>query len=200
MIDRMRTDRILADWDRLSRKARPPGVPRRTVVTTGLSGPTVTGLAALVVAIAAASVWLGLQPDRGSLGTGEAASPTEAWGPLAVVPPSSAVMEALAAGTLRITDTCVFLEKAGGELELLVWPADRTTWNADARAITLENLDGSAVTFRDGDRVSFGGGDSVGESGVSGEEWVRQTDWVAPPAPSCPIDAHWYVGEVPSER
>jgi hypothetical protein len=176
-------------------------MPRRTVVTTALPGSTLAGIAVLVVAIAAMSLWLRLPQQDGSFGPGAPESSTSAWGPLAVVPPSSGVMEALTAGTLRITDACVFLEEPGGNIALLVWPADRTAWNAEEQAITLENLDGSAVTLRDGDPVSLGGGgDSVAESGVSGEEWVRQTDWVAPPAPSCPIDAHWYVGEIPSNR
>jgi hypothetical protein len=71
-------------------------------------------------------------------------------------------------------DSQLSLEEAGNDLLLLVWPADRTTWNGEEHAVTLENLDGSAVTLRDGDRVSLGGGgDSVAESGVSGEEWVR---------------------------
>lgn len=57
------------------------------------------------------------------------------------MPPPNAVMEALTTGTLRITDECVFLEEPGGNVALLVCPADRTTWNADEQAITRENLD-----------------------------------------------------------
>ena len=31
-------------------------------------------------------------------------------------------------------------------LSRLVWPAERTTWEPDQRATTLENLDGSTLT------------------------------------------------------
>jgi hypothetical protein len=76
------------------------------------------------------------------------ATPTDAsdakWGPLAVVPPQDGADTARTEGTLRITDTCVFLDGPSGP-ELLVWPADRTTWNAQTRAITFANFDGSTV-------------------------------------------------------
>ncbi len=99
-------------------------------------------------------------------------------------------------GTLRVTDTCVFLE-SGGEVALLFWPADRTTWEAESRAITFENLDGNVATVADGDHVVLGGGGAgEAESGISGEEWVRRTDWVAPPDLSCPLDPRWGVGAV----
>lgn len=104
---------------------------------------------------------------------------------------------ALTAGTLRITDACVFLEEADDEHSLLVWPADATEWSAELRAITFENRDGSTATLRDGERVTFGGGgDGVEESGIPGREWVGRIEWVAPPASSCPIEARWGVGEV----
>lgn len=122
------------------------------------------------------------------------------WGPLAVVP-SAGGEEALNTGRLRITQTCVFLETAGGEAELLVWPVDRTRWDASPGTIGFTNSDGSEVTLRDRDAVSFGGGgDSTAESGVSGEEWAAGIDWVAPPDPSCPKEIRWYVNEVVSPR
>ncbi len=118
------------------------------------------------------------------------------WGPLAVVP-SAGGEAALNTGTLRITETCVFLDTAGGESELLVWPADRTRWDASAGTVGFTNSDGSEVNLRDGELVSFGGGgDSTVEGGVSGEEWVARTQWVARPDPSCPMEIRWYVNEV----
>lgn len=196
-----RADRIIADWDRVSRQASPPALRPRTVVTTALAGPSIAGIAILVVAIAAAGVWLSLPRGDGSPGAGASASATQTWGPLAVVPPSRGFGEALAAGTLHITDTCVFLEEAGDDLALLVWPADRTTWNADERAVIFENVDGSTVWLRDGERVTFGGGgDSVAESGIPGEEWANRTEWISRPAASCPIDARWTVAEVVTDR
>lgn len=200
-MDRSRADRILAEWDSLSRGARRPAMPRRTVVTTALSGVPIAGIAVVVLAIAAAGVWLGLPRGGGSPGAGASAASTDIWGPLAVVPASSGFGEALATGTLHITETCAFLEEAGDDLAMLVWPAGRTTWDQDKRSITLENLDGSALSMRDGDRVSLGGGgDSVTEGGVSGEEWVARTEWVARPAATCPMDARWFVGEVVIDR
>lgn len=193
-MNRTDPDRILADWDRVSRQARPPALPHRTVITSTLPGSTIAGVAILIVAVAAGSVWLGLPREEGSPGVG---APAVAWGPLAVAPASDGMGEALTSGTLRITDTCVFLEEAGGDQALLVWPADRTTWSSDTRAITLENLDKSSVTFRDGDRVTFGGGgDTTAEGGVSSEEWIANTAWIARPAATCPLDSRWFVGDV----
>lgn len=121
------------------------------------------------------------------------------WGRLAVVPPAQGSGDALNTGTLRITEACVVLETAGGETELLVWPADRTRWDPTAGAIGFTNADGTEVTLRDGELVSFGGGgDGTAESGVSGEEWVARVDWVARPDPSCPMEIRWWVNEVVS--
>lgn len=124
------------------------------------------------------------------------ASPVDTWGPLAVRPPEDGTDTGRAEGTLRITDTCVYLD-AAGELTLLTWPADRTTWNGASHAITFENVDGTVVTIGDDDRVVLGGGgDREAESGVSGEEWINGRKWVAPPASSCSLDSRWGVGAV----
>lgn len=133
----------------------------------------------------------------GPSGSDRPAGGAGAWGPLAVVPPLQGFDAALAVGALHITDVCVFLEETGGDQSLLVWPADQTTWEAAARAIHFTNVDGTGVTLRDGDRVTFGGGgDSTKESGLSGAEWVERLEWVARPDPSCPIDVRWSVNEV----
>ncbi len=116
------------------------------------------------------------------------------WGPLAVVPPQDGADTARTEGTLRITDACVFLDGLG-ERVLLVWPADRTTWNAKTRAITFANFDGSTVSAGDGTEVALGGsGDSSEESGTTSEEWLARTPWVAPPAEGCPAESWWWVG------
>lgn len=116
------------------------------------------------------------------------------WGPLAVVPPQDGADTARTEGTLRITDACVFLDGPGGPV-LLVWPADRTSWNAGVRTIAFSNFDGSTVSA--GDRtpvVLGGGGDSSEESGTTSQEWLARTPWVAAPAASCPVESWWWVG------
>ena len=124
-------------------------------------------------------------PSSGSGGT---------WGPLAVVPPQEGADTARTEGTLRITDTCVFLDGPGGPV-LLVWPADRTTWNAQARTIAFSNFDGSTVSAGDGTPVVLGGsGESNEEGGSRTEAWLARTPWVARPADSCPLDSRWWVG------
>jgi hypothetical protein len=116
------------------------------------------------------------------------------WGPLAVVPPQEGADTARTEGTLRITDACVFLDTPGGP-SLLVWPADRTTWDAQTSTITFANFDGSLVSAGDGTAVVLGGsGDSKDESGTTTEAWLARTPWVARPADSCPLDSRWWVG------
>lgn len=116
------------------------------------------------------------------------------WGPLAVVPPQDGADTARTEGTLRITGTCVFLVERGGPV-LLVWPVDRTTWNAERGTITFANFDGSTVSVGDGTRVVLGGGgDSNDEAGTTTEDWLARTTWVAPPDAACPLDARWWVG------
>ena len=118
------------------------------------------------------------------------------WGPLAVIPPQDGADTARTEGTLRITDACVHVEWRG-QLTFLFWPADRTIWDAEARAITFRNFDGTFATVSDGDSVVLGGsGDSAAESGITDEQWVSSMRWVAPPAASCSLDQRWGVGGV----
>lgn len=125
---------------------------------------------------------------------GPAASHT--WGPLAVVPPQSGMDMSRTEGTVRITDSCVFLE-SGADLTLLVWPEDRTAWDAETRTIAFANVDGGRVTLGDGMRVAIGGsGESIEESGLTVEAWLGRTPWVSRPAASCPLDSYWAVGDV----
>lgn len=124
------------------------------------------------------------------------AGQTPEWGPLAVAPPPEGQGEALIHGTLQVTDECVLLKEQGDDV-LLVWPADRTTWNPDARTVTFENPNGGTVTIEGGDDVRIGGGGSgVDEDGVSNEEYVSRREWVLSPKPSCVTDTRWGVGSV----
>lgn len=125
-------------------------------------------------------------------------SSAEKWGPLAVLngPPSGD--DASTAGTLRIGEECVTLEAAGGEVTLLVWPTEGTTWKPDPSII--EYSDGQeTVELSDGDDVTFGGGgDSVDEGGLSQGEWVDSIEgWASEPDRSCPADVRWFVGGLP---
>jgi hypothetical protein len=181
--------------------ARPPQGSRRPTSRR----PLAIGGAALVFALIAVTLVarptgpdrFGASPPASSSGsTPSSGSPANTWGPLAVIPPQDGADTARDEGTLRITDTCVTLERAG-EVQLLFWPADRTTWDGVARAVTFENFDGTVVTVSDGDDVVLGGGgDSELESGRSGEEWVDGMEWVAPPDTSCPLETRWGVGAV----
>lgn len=149
--------------------------------------PTVT--TSLEPSASTSTATLSLSPQASSFTTGP-------WGPLAVVPPQDGADTARNEGMLRITDTCVTLERLG-EVTLLYWPADRTTWNEESRTITFRNFDGTIVTVEDGVDVVVGGsGDSEEERGLTGEKWVDSIDWVAPPAPSCPLVSRWAVGAV----
>jgi hypothetical protein len=135
----------------------------------------VSTAALLVLAVAVGGALLG--GPAGDLSEG-----SDPWGPLAVMEMSGG-MDALTTGVLRVTDRCVFLETAGGESELLVWPADRTRWDEATGTIRFTN-------------PPAGGGDSTDEGGVAPAEWVASIDWVAAPDPSCPMDIRWYLSSV----
>lgn len=118
------------------------------------------------------------------------------WGPLAIVPPQSGMDTTATQGTLRITDTCVFLEGPTGPT-VLYWPSDQTRWDPKMRAIRFDNGDGEVVSAQDGATVSLGGsGSSAAGGGPSAEEWVGSWSWVVPPDSSCPLDQRWLVGQI----
>ena len=196
-------------------RARPDGValgPTLVGRTAGSSRRTSTrrplalGGAALALTLIAVALVAG-PTGRDRFGSSPAASssgsvppsgsPAVAWGPLAVVPPQDGADSARNEGTLRITETCVTMERRG-VVTLLTWPADRTTWDGASRTITFENFDGTIVTVADGDDIVVGGsgsgGESEGEPGMSAEAWIESREWVAPPARSCPLEVRWDVG------
>jgi len=158
-------------------------------------GPLIAGLAILVAAIAAVGVayWWA---ERTGAGLPASGSDSTSWGPLAVVDFDTGA-EALTAGTIRVTATCVTLEQRGNEPSVLVWYDKRTKWNAEAGEIVLQNRDGSNVILRNGEQVRFsGGGDLVAEGGAPGDEWIAGIDWVSKPDPACPNDSRWFVNEI----
>ena len=112
------------------------------------------------------------------------------WGPLAVVEATGDM--ARTEGTLRIVDGCLLLESDGEHL-LLVWPADRTRWNAIDRAISFTTLAGEDVTIESGQAVVLtGGGSSVEEDGPG---WAADIDWVQAPHDACLTDGAWFVND-----
>lgn len=128
-------------------------------------------------------------------GTATDGSADDTWGPLAVLsgPPSDD--EALIAGSLQIGEDCVTLEEVGGEMVLLVWPSDGTSWNPESKVIEYSDGD-RTIELSHGDEVAFGGGgDSVAEGGLSTPEWIGSVDgWASEPERSCPARARWFVG------
>lgn len=131
----------------------------------------------------------------------ESASPTNGpavteWGPLAVVPGSEAGDGALVRGSLQIDDRCVLLDEQGEDV-LLVWPADRTAWNAEGGTVTFIRNNGQVARLRGGDQVSLGGGGSSrGEDGLAADEFMAGIDWVAEPDPECVVDSRWFIYEL----
>ena len=117
------------------------------------------------------------------------------WGPLAAARGSGGD-QALASGTLVITDRCTFLE-SGGERTLLVWPAEQTSWNPLTATIIFKPLRGQPIEVRNGQLVSLGGGgSSQAEDGLVGEAWAARFDWASPPAPECLVENRWSVTDV----
>lgn len=158
----------------------------------------------VALAAAAASVVVAVaigQPvlrGWGQDGSGDATG--TGWGPLAAMDMDGG-MDALTVGVLHITDRCVLLETAGGQSELLVWPADRTRWDESTRTIQFTNPPfGPEFTLGDGQQLSLGGGgDGTDEGGISPAEWVASIDWVSAPDRSCPMDVRWFVSSVAAQ-
>lgn len=168
------------------------------------AGRSINVLGALLAAIVAGCASPGPSPFFPSTlpSTPPTEEPSESqsaavnWGPLAVVPGEDSADTARTEGTLRITDTCVFVVERGGPV-LLMWPADRTTWDAAQRTITFANFDGTSATVRDGGSVVLGGGGgSSAESGMEIQVWLAQMHWVARPKGGCPLDPYWAVGDL----
>ncbi len=195
-MDRKHSDRVLLEWDRLTRTTPRPVVSRQRDWTTKVAAIAVAGTVAVAIALLTTNLLADLRQDGTRTGAEPLPTTSTAWGPLAVVPASRASAEARTMGTLHITESCVLLMEPDGAASLLIWPSNRTAWLPGEEAIQFTNLDRTTVTVRDGDRVILsGGGASIAEGGISGEEFVTKTDWVATPRPTCPADVRWKVGD-----
>lgn len=109
-------------------------------------------------------------------------SSQQEWGPLTVVPPRGGGTDAGTAGTLRISATCVVLQRDDGSTRELVWDSSRASWLGGAIEFANEE---ERLQLSDGDYVEVGGAD-IG---------TVQLDWVHGPHSSCP-DTRWLVYDV----
>jgi hypothetical protein len=126
--------------------------------------------------------------------TGCMTAPDVSWGPLAVARVDFG-MGARNQGMLVITERCVFIER-DGERELLLWPADRTSWSTEADEIHFRRSNGEVIKRRDGQPVVLGGGSfETTVDGPNGEKVPREVDWIAEPDPSC-AEPRWLVSDV----
>lgn len=152
--------------------------------------------AAVAVGVAVTLAGCGTGEQTSQPGDAEHDEEGSAWGPLAVQAPREGTMDALARGTLRIGDQCVFLQTPAGKT-LIVWPADRTRWDEDRAGVVFDDADADTVRLADGDRVTSTGGFDQG--GTPSEEWVP-VDWVSPPGQACETDVRWILGGINRDR
>ena len=124
---------------------------------------------------------------------------TAPWGPLAVVnqPPNGDF--ARTEGVMRLTGECAMLEVLNGDVLLLVWPADATTWQPESKTILSRGFGGEVVAVGDGQEVVLSGSGTpfIGpEAEMTMAEWVAAREWEAAPRGSCTSDQAWSIGEV----
>lgn len=205
--DRELVDLLRRYEARLPADTEPPLLARRSPLPAWALAAVGGGLP--VVAVLVANLWSSAPPvgdasptaapSEPTASTAPTASPDPAtWGPLAVI--ATGGQDARNEGTLVITEECTFFDVAGaGIRQLLVWPAERTQWNAADRSITFTNIGGGDVQIRDSDYLVLGGGGSSrAEGGEDGETWAASIDWVHPPAAECLTDERWTVSNVAS--
>ncbi len=181
----------------LNPRSEPGGTPENPPqdVPMPVYGEDLTTLVGHMVA-GVGFVPLGASPNPpGAFGSPSAAPSGDPWGPLAVTA-TNAGMDARNEGTLVLTEQCAFLERAG-ERELLVWPANQTSWSPATAEISFRRSDGQVVAMRHGQRIVIGGGGSSrAEDGLAGEEWASRIDWLVVPDPSCLVDVRFLVSDV----
>jgi hypothetical protein len=153
-------------------------------------------LAAAATVLVATAVWAATTSSGDDPGPDVSTDSSMATtGPLALAA-DPGNEEALAYGTLEITDECTFLRfedpeagEDGVDQILLVWPAERTTWVPESATIRFRPADGGPdVQLTHGDAISLGGGFRP----IGGPD--DGADWVTPPAPACGVDGAWFVG------
>jgi hypothetical protein len=100
-------------------------------------------------------------------------------------------MEGLAHGTLTIEGACTWVV-AGRDRFILVWPEERTRWDAVTAEIVFTSRDGVAKRIRNGMEVALGGGAINDTDGAA----YTQVDWVARPAARCDTPTRFHVSSV----
>jgi len=97
-------------------------------------------------------------------------------------------MQALNHGTLvRTPEGCLVLDHGERGVQLVLWPYG-TTWDAAAQVLTVPAERGGDLTYRVGDEVSLGGGESDGQCAralvpgacASDEVWIGGSAVVLP--------------------
>lgn len=80
------------------------------------------------------------------------------WGPLAVLPVGTGE-RARSEGFLRVLDGCMVLVAPNGDETMLIWPSERTRWDAATGAVRYINRDDTVVTVHVDEYVAVGGGE-----------------------------------------
>lgn len=120
------------------------------------------------------------------------------FGPLPVVDreqgdePEAGIM-----GRLRIADECVDVVTKTEEIGLVFWSTLEPKWDEDGQTVTLNSSSGETVTFKDGDRVSFGGaGLSSAEGSAADAYYEADSGWVSTPPSRCERPVRFEVASV----
>jgi len=120
------------------------------------------------------------------------------FGPLAVFRTDGGLDARGGTGPIHIGNECVTLTNESGQNLLLVWSQQEgggeVAWNEEEREITFRSAGDSPVTMRDGDVITVGGANVVGDVPIE-----RDLDWLAPPHQSC-TGEQWMVSSVTKER
>lgn len=156
----------------------------------------------LVVAVAAAC---GNADDSGDH---EPAGSSSDYGPMAVIDRDDEYRdESGTQGTLRISDTCVYLESDFADYPVLpVWRSSDVEWIAEPESVKVsapgalsEGVE--SLELRDGDFVSLGGSVAIladdAERPPPDDSWIDELEWswAARPNPECQGDP-FIVGSV----
>ena len=131
----------------------------------------------------------------GACGAGDnedATAELSTWGPLAVRRGEGSPAEARIEGDLIVGSRCVFLD-TGGDRFLLIWPEEKTAWDADAHEVIFGEPSSGRLRLGNGHHVAFsGGGWALGDqdSPPPGEALLAPID------PSCSAGQGWFIGDL----